>query len=46
MEMYHQTVKMQKDRVSETLNLEYEPGIGDNMSDDFTTGSYLERLVQ
>lgn len=40
--MYHQTVKVKKDGVSETLNLEYEPNVGDDTEDDFINDSSTE----
>lgn len=45
-DMYHQTVKEQKNGKSDILNLEHEPNVGDNTKDDFTTDSSAEEDMQ
>ena len=44
-DLYHQTVKLRHNGQSETLNLEYEPEIGDDTNDDFTSESETEEDI-
>ena len=42
---YHSTVKVKMNGKSDTLNLQYEPDIGDNTDDDFTSDSESEEDI-
>ena len=42
---YHSTVKVKMNGKSDTLNLQYEPDVGNNTDDDFTSGTSSEEDI-
>ena len=42
-DMSHQTVKVRKDGKTKTLNPDYDPGVGGDTKDDFTSDSEKRR---
>lgn len=42
---YKSAVKVRRDGVTESLNLEYEPEIGDETEDDFTSETDTEAVI-